>query len=99
MPNPVDAKTKARRVREMAEVEDETRSEYFELLVGRNLQVLIESIDGQVAKGTSCRYAPVEIDDAFAPAGSLVNVRVIERRGDRLVAKLTANAGDTSNGG
>ena len=62
MPNQIDKATKQKRGRELAAIESETRSNYFNSLRGMNLRVLIESPDPDSPSGgfvgTSCRYTP-----------------------------------------
>jgi threonylcarbamoyladenosine tRNA methylthiotransferase MtaB len=72
----VAAEVKSERCERLAEVERELRKKYFESLVGRRLQVLVEgrSEDGCGWMGTSCRYAPVKLADGRGVAGSLVAV-------------------------
>jgi threonylcarbamoyladenosine tRNA methylthiotransferase MtaB len=77
---------KAERGRVLAELEKELRATYFRSLVGRSLNVLVESTEtGKVALGTSCRYAPVEIQGSCTP-GDLVEVMPHEANADRLLA-------------
>jgi threonylcarbamoyladenosine tRNA methylthiotransferase MtaB len=60
IPEPV----KIRRAAEMAELERNLAERYYRSLIGRELQVLIESPLSDRpgwAYGTSCRYAPVEL--------------------------------------
>jgi threonylcarbamoyladenosine tRNA methylthiotransferase MtaB len=91
MPDQVAAEVKARRVRELADVETELRRAYYQRLIDRDVQVLVESVDGEVARGTSCRYAMIEVTRSDATIGSLVNARVSGLDGDRLIA-VTASA-------
>jgi threonylcarbamoyladenosine tRNA methylthiotransferase MtaB len=64
MPGQVRPEVKAERCHRLAELEIELRDRYFRQLVGRRLQVLVESPvperPGQMI-GTACRYAPVEL--------------------------------------
>ena len=74
MSDQVHGDVKADRRRRLAAVERELQQNYFQSLVGRRLQVLVESPAeaGRVA-GTSCRYAPVELSEASSdtPPGEL----------------------------
>ena len=69
MPEQVPPEVKAERCRRLAELEIELRDRYFRQLVGRRLQVLVESPvierPGQMI-GTACRYAPVELSGTTA---------------------------------
>ncbi|MFP6669342.1 MAG: tRNA (N(6)-L-threonylcarbamoyladenosine(37)-C(2))-methylthiotransferase MtaB, partial [Pirellulales bacterium] len=52
---------KQQRARQLAEVEAELRDRYFESLLGRRLQVLVEGpskVENGGMTGTACRYAP-----------------------------------------
>ena len=64
MPDQVPPPVKADRCRRLAELEIELRERYFRDLIGRRLQVLVESPlperPGRMI-GTACRYAPVEL--------------------------------------
>ena len=67
MPEQVPPEVKAERCRRLAAVGSRTARRYFRQLIGRRLQVLVESPvserPGQMI-GTACRYAPVEIPEA-----------------------------------
>src|SRR6185369_7642618 len=53
---------KAERIERLIELETELRDNYHRTLLGRELSVLIEAeLPGNIFAGTSCRYAPVEI--------------------------------------
>ena len=90
MPDQVPPPVKADRCRRLAELEIELRDRYFRELIGRRLQVLVESPlperPGQMI-GTACRYAPVELPGTTAMrrqfreviAGSLCEGRIIAR--------------------
>ena len=87
----VSKREKADRGRRLAELEAELRHDYFRSLLGRRLQVLVESHEdaatGQWSWGTSCRYAPVRLPATGGASGGLVEVRA-ERLEDRwLVAR------------
>lgn len=62
MPEQVPGDIKADRRARLAAIEDQTRAAYYEGLVGKTLDVLIEAPQADaphLAVGTSCRYAPV----------------------------------------
>ena len=63
MSGQISPQEKQIRSRHLAEVEQETRRQYFASLQGKKLQVLFESISTErnSLTGTSCRYAPVEV--------------------------------------
>lgn len=77
----VPGDVKQSRSRQLAEIESVERRAYYRRLLGRQLQVLVEASGEESPdqiRGTSCRYAPVQIDPhasatssshAAAPAG------------------------------
>jgi len=76
MPDQVPSQVKRERRRQLAEIERDLRIAYFKRLVGRRLQVLVESpIAGQIDRctGTSCRYAPVDLAISSDSCGQLVD--------------------------
>ena len=78
----VPPETKAERVERLAKLETHLRDRYFASLIGRKLQVLVESpaeCPGRVV-GTACRYAPVEVPGTIAQRR-----RIVEVTPDRLV--------------
>jgi threonylcarbamoyladenosine tRNA methylthiotransferase MtaB len=76
MDGQVDPRVKADRCRRLAELEARLRARYFESLLGRRLEVLVESPARQPGRvvGTSCRYAPVELPGTSSDVGQLVQV-------------------------
>jgi threonylcarbamoyladenosine tRNA methylthiotransferase MtaB len=76
MPQQITRRVKSERSRRLAEIERQLRDAYFASLVGRRLQVLVESaLKNEPTRmvGTSCRYAPVELSAAEARCGELVD--------------------------
>jgi threonylcarbamoyladenosine tRNA methylthiotransferase MtaB len=65
---------KSDRVNRLAELERRLRDQYFARLLGRELEVLVESSAGEPGRmiGTSCRYAPVELPGRERDAGRFV---------------------------
>ncbi len=77
MPDQVPSKVKQRRAGELAEIGRRLRERFFASLVGRELQVLVETpADGRpgMLAGTSARYALVEVPGSEAHLGQLVQV-------------------------
>jgi threonylcarbamoyladenosine tRNA methylthiotransferase MtaB len=76
MPNQITPEVKAERVRQLAELEALLRDRYFSSLQGRDLDVLVESPgdDRHRVRGTSCRYAPVELPATRASIGQMIRV-------------------------
>jgi len=80
MPGQLPKKEKQARVARLTEVEHELRDEYFRSLKGMPLQVLVETpveSNTPVSRyvGTSCRYAPVELEAAEDSVGDFVAIR------------------------
>ncbi len=77
MPDQVMGTVKADRVERLSQLESKLRQEYFLRLVGRSLNVLVESslkTDSSRWIGTSCRYAPVELPASGDASGRLIHV-------------------------
>ena len=85
MTGQISKQEKSDRVRRLSAIEDDLRREYFDRLVGRHLQVLVQSNDGDEQFGTSCRYAPVQLDNASRELGEITTVAIESNEGDRLV--------------
>jgi len=87
VPEPV----KIRRAAEMAELERTLAEKYYRSLIGRELQVLIESPVSDRrgwAFGTSCRYAPVELRAETNDHGKFTTVRAMGVSSGRIQASL-----------
>jgi threonylcarbamoyladenosine tRNA methylthiotransferase MtaB len=88
----VPPQVKNERCERLAEVERELRADFFRSLIGRRLTVLIEgeseATPGRWA-GTSCRYAPVEIEGSDdVQSGDLISARAadVSTSGTRVIA-------------
>jgi threonylcarbamoyladenosine tRNA methylthiotransferase MtaB len=91
MPEKIPHEVKQERLVRLQQVEAEVRDEYFQTLLGRPLQVMIEGKSEYLASGfagTSCRYAPVEIEAENLQPSTLVDVVGHEVRDGRILAKL-----------
>ncbi len=88
MPYQVAADVKADRCRRLAELERQLRDRYFASLLGRQLEVLLESRSERpgYAHGTACRYAPVELPLGAGELGSLATVTAASVSQGRIVA-------------
>jgi threonylcarbamoyladenosine tRNA methylthiotransferase MtaB len=78
---------KLQRCRHLAELEFQLRQAYWKSLIGRRLQVLLESPSDQrpdSVLGTSCRYAPAEMSGDDLDCGQLENVLVTSVDSDRV---------------
>lgn len=75
MEDQVDPRVKAARVAELSELGNKLRDSYYESLLGQTVQLMVETVDGQCSLGTSCRYAPMQLQTAKS-TGDLVPVTV-----------------------
>ncbi len=84
MEEQIPKKIKSERGAKIADLEKELKREYFQSLVGEELQLLVEKVndDGTVT-GTSCRYATVNAIAPNAAENELITVK-IETAGDLL---------------
>lgn len=77
MKDQIPGDVKSERMRRLAALEKEMRRDYFQRLVGRPLRVLVENeSQDQPGRcvGTSCRYAPVELEAALGSPGEFVQI-------------------------
>jgi threonylcarbamoyladenosine tRNA methylthiotransferase MtaB len=89
MADQVDPQLKAERCRRLAELEVGLRKRYYASLVGRELEVLVESpgaTPGSVI-GTACRYAPVELPGEESLVRGFVRAIARQVGDDRLLAQ------------
>ncbi len=96
MPDQVQPELKKERAREAAELERELRWAYWDSLVGRTLQVLVESrVEDPVPgwAGTACRYAPVVASGDSMEVGALVPVTVDDRDAGGLRGEVGSPSG------
>lgn len=89
LPDQLPKPLKQERVHRLAEVEAELRDEYFASLAGMQLKVLVESrMEGDASfVGTSCRYAPVELQTIPDNEGQFVDVTADEVAEGRILAR------------
>jgi len=80
----VSSQEKADRIARLAEIGDELRLSYYRSLVGETLQMMVERSKDGKQLGTSCRYAPVQLQGQDYKHGELVNVRIEQLDADRL---------------
>jgi threonylcarbamoyladenosine tRNA methylthiotransferase MtaB len=100
LPDQLSKQIKQARGRELAAVEEELRNVYFARLRGIRLRVLVESEDASQENndgcdagryvGTSCRYAPVVVEDAQAQEGEFVDVLAGDVQDGRLMSQSVA---------
>ena len=89
MPDQVPPPVKAERVERLAELERRLAERYYRSLLGRELQVMVESPVAErpgYIYGTSCRYAIVEAPAGLAPYGRFATVRAAEVADGRIRA-------------
>ena len=89
MPHQVDPALKKDRTARLAELETRLRAQYFQRLVGRRLEVLVEGgyADTQRVEGTACRYAPVEFSGDAHTHGQLITVLAESANAERVFAR------------
>ncbi|WP_164100915.1 tRNA (N(6)-L-threonylcarbamoyladenosine(37)-C(2))-methylthiotransferase MtaB [Candidatus Laterigemmans baculatus] len=94
MADPVPDAVRSERVAELLRLEAELRRDYFESLVGRRLQLLVDSVDRAegtdewIVRGTSCRYAPIELVRQRRPELSeLLDVEAVTAEDDRILGR------------
>jgi threonylcarbamoyladenosine tRNA methylthiotransferase MtaB len=88
MANQVSKQVQQQRCRELAEVENELRTDYYRGLLGKRLRVLVETKQAsQNWEGTSCRYATVECGNRELDEGRFVDVFAKEVCGDRIIGE------------
>jgi threonylcarbamoyladenosine tRNA methylthiotransferase MtaB len=89
MTDMVAPQAKADRCNRLADLEHELRRDYFRSLIGRRLTVLVEgpseSIPGNWL-GTSCRYAPVEVNQGSVTPGQLLDIQPMRLRDDLVLS-------------
>ena len=86
MDGAVDPAVKSARVARLGRLECELRRAYFERLVGRPLQVLVEACENGQAQGTACRFATVRAAAPAARIGRWLSVRARQATEDHLIA-------------
>jgi threonylcarbamoyladenosine tRNA methylthiotransferase MtaB len=88
MSDQVPASVKAQRCQELTAIERQLRLGYYGSLVGRKLNVLVESpVEGSQRHwlGTTCRYAPIQLSAAQQDEGQIIEVTAVRVEEDRLV--------------
>lgn len=101
MPGQLSKVVKNQRKRQLAAVERELRDNYFRTLLGRRMQVLVESRSekgGRNATGTSARYAPVTLTSCAASPGELIDCVPYAYDGTHLLAAPTPKRSSTHDG-
>ncbi|MEM7454918.1 MAG: tRNA (N(6)-L-threonylcarbamoyladenosine(37)-C(2))-methylthiotransferase MtaB [Planctomycetota bacterium] len=84
---------KSERGRALAQLETELKESYFRSLVGMNLQMMAEKVTAAsdlqpaVAMGTSCRYAPVRVENESITDNELVEVKIVDASKEYLIGR------------
>jgi threonylcarbamoyladenosine tRNA methylthiotransferase MtaB len=92
MPDQVPAEVKTDRVERLQSLEAELRDDYYNRLIGRRLRVLVESPVADRPNrmvGTSCRYAPVELDASIHQRKQFVDVVATSTQNGAILGKRT----------
>lgn len=94
MTDVVSKQVKKQRGQQLAQLEQQQRGHYFQRLVGRQLQVLVESTVGDQPgwlQGTSARYATVRFPGPAEWIGQLVSVEAEQCENEWIVARPLAS--------
>lgn len=100
MSDPVPDAVRSERVAELIRVEAELRRSYFDSLVGRRLQLLVDSVEPADAgdrqrwtvRGTSCRYTPLELmSDCKPELSELIDVDADRAQDDRILCQVAGS--------
>ena len=90
MKDTVPPQVKAERIRQLIELETTLTDQFYRGLIGKRLQLLVEEVDETGpprVRGTSCRYAPLEVAGIF-PLRSLVCATAVEVLKGRIIGKF-----------
>lgn len=105
MPEQTSKALRSERVKQLMQLETELQSDYFNSLVGHQVQMLVESsrelVDGigvtpqstQLLRGTTCRYAPAALVQDESPesmVGKLISAIVHSAHEDHLLVTPSA---------
>ncbi len=88
MKDQIPKSIKKSRGKVVSQLESELRKEYFETLIGSDVQIMVESATDGLAAGTSCRYGQVQIETNQLITGSLAKVEVVATVDEHLVGRL-----------
>ncbi|HEV3136265.1 MAG TPA: tRNA (N(6)-L-threonylcarbamoyladenosine(37)-C(2))-methylthiotransferase MtaB [Pirellulales bacterium] len=96
MPDQIAPEVKSERCRQLAQLETQLRERYFTSLLGRQLEVLVESPADRLGYvvGTACRHAPVELPGGEDSIGRLLRVTAGEVANGRIQGLLAPGATD-----
>ena len=94
MPNQIDGRLKQQRAAQLDALSQQLRQTFFSTLIGRRVQVLVESAAFDrpgVLHGTSARYAPVELTGTLDRVGQLIAAETTGLAADGLVVHCVAS--------
>ncbi len=94
MPDQIDGRVKQQRAADLDSLSRGLRRDFFTALVGRRLQVLVESaadVQPGLLHGTSARYAPVKLKGTLGLNGKLVEVEATELEDGMVAATLVTS--------
>jgi threonylcarbamoyladenosine tRNA methylthiotransferase MtaB len=94
MTDVVSKQVKKQRGQQLAQLEQQQRGHYFQRLVGRQLQVLVESTVADQPgwlQGTSARYATVRFPGPAEWIGQLISVEAEQSQNDWILARSLAS--------
>ena len=94
MTDVVSKQVKKQRGQQLAQLEQQQRGHYFQRLVGRQLQVLVESAVADQPgwlQGTSARYATVRFPGPAEWIGQLISVEAEQSENDWILARSLAS--------
>jgi tRNA A37 methylthiotransferase MiaB len=94
MTDVISKQVKKQRGQQLAQLEQQQRGHYFQRLVGRQLQVLVESTVADQPgwlQGTSARYATVRFPGPAEWIGQLVSVEAEQREDEWMLARPLAS--------
>ncbi len=90
MAGQIDGRIKQQRAAQLDALSHPLRTAFFKQLVGRSVQVLVESADPAqpgLLHGTSARYAPVQLTGTLDQVGQLVSARAAAATDDGLTTQ------------
>lgn len=99
MPDQIPKEVINQRRQLLSEVAHELSLEYYRDLIGRRLEMLVETPaedDPGVMRGTACRYAPLRLRTLPALAGQLVDVQATRVANDAVVVEPSLDSTEFS---
>ncbi len=88
MPLQIDKKAKQQREKQLCEVETDSRLKYIDSMIGTSQNVLVERCTDNICVGFSKNYISIKFEGNESLVNTIVNVKIIKRGSDYLIAKL-----------